>query len=485
MKIERLTLSRRSKCRLVSVVFLFYAATIIGQSTPTFNVITSFDGPNGGNPNGPLFQAIDGNFYGTTFLGGTTDNGTVFRVTSAGELSTLYSFCSQPQCTDGGKPSTGIVQATNGLFYGTTTIGGQAFGGIAFGMTSAGNLGSLYDFGVEQIPSTAALIQSHDGGDLFGLTASTAFKMSPKGTLTTIYNFSSDGLIPSGLMYAPDGNFYMTTHYGGTNDYGAIYKMTPDGQVSTLYSFCQINCTIDGQYPEGDMVLGTDGSLYGTTIEGGMNGAGTVFKITRAGIFITLHNFCSQTKCADGNQPSGLVRGTDGNFYGVTFYGGNRSIDFPFGAGTLYAMTSNGGLRTLYRFCSQKNCLDGAGPFAGLIQSTDGNFYGTTVYGGSNASGCPQTVDGPCGTAFRLSTGLGPFVKLTQDSGKVGQTGGILGQGFTGTTGVFINGTPASFIVVSDTFIEATVPGGASSGYVTVNTPSGTLTSNVVFRVKH
>lgn len=484
MKIERVTLSRRSDSRFVSVIFLFCAVTAIGQSTPTFNVITNFDGPNGGTPYGVLFQATDGNFYGTTFLGGTSNNGTVFKITSAGELSTLYSFCSQPKCIDGGKPSAGIVQATDGLFYGTTTIGGQMFGGTAFGMTSTGNLGALYDFGVEQDPSTAALVQSHSGGDLVGLTSSTAFKMSPKGTLTTLYNFSSDGEIPSGLMHAPDGNFYMTTYYGGTNDYGAIYKMTPEGQVSTLYSFCQINCTIDGQYPDGDMVLGTDGSLYGTTTQGGMNGAGTVFKITSGGILITLHNFCSQTKCADGSRPRGLIRGTDGNFYGVTFYGGNRSIDFPFGAGTLYAMTSIGGLKTLYRFCSQKKCPDGANPFAGLIQSTDGNFYGTTFDGGSNASGCPQTADGPCGTVFRLSTGLGPFVKLSQDSGKVGQTGGILGQGFTGTTSVFLNGTPASFTVVSDTFIKATVPAGATTGFVTVNTPSGTLTSNVPFRVR-
>jgi hypothetical protein len=100
------------------------------------------------------------------------------------------------------------------------------------------------------------------------------------------------------------------------------------------------------------------------------------------------------------------------------------------------------------------------------MQATDGSFYGTTQY-----------------TLFSLSTGLSPFVKLTQPMGKVGQSGGILGQGFTGTTGVFLNGTPASFTPLSDTYIQATVPAGATSGFVTVVTPTGTLTSNVVFHV--
>jgi uncharacterized repeat protein (TIGR03803 family) len=135
-------------------------------------------------------------------------------------------------------------------------------------------------------------------------------------------------------------------------------------------------------------------------------------------------------------------------------------------------------LTTIYNFCSQTNCTDGAYPAAALLQATDGNFYGTTSSGGTGG------LSGNQGTIFRFSTGLGPFVKLVRDSGKVGDTNGILGQGFIGTSGVFLNGTPASFTVVSDTFIEATVPAGATSGFVTVDTPSGTLTSNVAFRVR-
>lgn len=485
MKIERLTEGRQSGWRFASAVFLFCAASVMGLSAQTFDVMTSFDGPNGGNPYGALLQGTDGNFYGTTFFGGIGKYGTVFNITPAGQLSTLSSFCNQPQCADGGEPEAGLVQATNGLFYGTATMGGQTGDGTIFRMTSAGRLKPIYSFAADNFPSTAALVQA-PGGDLYGLTASQTFKITPNGTLTTLHTFSFALNFSSGLMQGPDGNFYINASSGGANGFGAIYKMTPSGQVSTLYSFCQTNC-IDGSgiYPDSPVVAGIDGNLYGTTTEGGTNDSGTVFKITLSGKLTTLYNFCSQTNCADGSYPQGLVLGSDGNFYGVTYYGGNNSSGFLTGTGTLYKITPDGQLTTLYSFCSQTICLDGSNPFAALMQSTNGNFYGTTVYGGNNALACPPgTFSGPCGTVFSFSTGLGPFVKLSQDSGKVGHTGGILGQGFTGTTGVFLNGTPASFTVVSDTFIEATVPAGASTGFVTVDTPSGTLTSNVVFRVR-
>jgi uncharacterized repeat protein (TIGR03803 family) len=215
--------------------------------------------------------------------------------------------------------------------------------------------------------------------------------------------------------------------------------------------------------------------LYGTAADGGTTtqcdfGCGTVFKITPAGKFTTLYNFCSQTNCVDGASPSeSLVLGTDGNFYGTTVAGGNSG-----GFGTIFKITPQGELTTLYDFCSQPNCADGSYPQAALIQATDGNFYGTATSGGGTSGS---------GSIFRFSMGLGPFVKLVREYGKVGQAEDIVGQGFIGTTGVFLNGTPASFTVVSDTFVRATVPTGAKTGFVTVVTPSGTLKSNVPFRV--
>ena len=135
----------------------------------------------------------------------------------------------------------------------------------------------------------------------------------------------------------------------------------------------------------------------------------------------------------------------------------------------MFRVTTGGALTTLHTFDGK----DGADPFSGLVQDTNGDLYGTTYDGGSHDEG----------TVFSLDMGLGQFVSFVNGAGRVGQTGGILGQGFTGATSVSLNGTPASFRVVSDTFIEATVPAGATTGYVTVTTPGGTLSSNVPFRV--
>ncbi len=209
---------------------------------------------------------------------------------------------------------------------------------------------------------------------------------------------------------------------------------------------------------------GTDGNFYGTTSEGGAYGNGTVFRITPAGNFTTLYNFCSQADCTDGSQPvAALVQGIDGNLYGTTHSGG------AYGWGSVFKITPAGTLTTLHSF----DVTDGAFTWSGLLQGTNGIFYGTT-YGGGSADG---------GTVFSLDMGLGPFVSFVQRFGKVGRQFQILGQGFTGTTSVSFNGTAAAFTVEHDTFLVGTVSAGATTGYVTVTTPSGTLTSNVPFNV--
>jgi uncharacterized repeat protein (TIGR03803 family) len=211
-------------------------------------------------------------------------------------------------------------------------------------------------------------------------------------------------------------------------------------------------------------VQGTNGNFYGVTGSGGTHEAGTVFEITPQGKLTTLYSFCAvQPNCADGAIPVGVTQATDGNIYGTT--GSNGANGF----GTVFDITAEGVLTTLYSF----DGFDGAFPGAGLLQRTNGSFYGTTTGGGTYTDG----------TLFSLDMGLGPFVAFVRGAAKVGQDFGILGQGFTGTTSVSLNGTPASFTVVSDTLIRATVPAGATTGYVIVNTPSGTLTSNVPFQV--
>jgi len=468
-------------------LFVAVAATAMTASAQTLTTLTAFNGGDGELPYAGLIQGADGEFYGTTRSGGANNYGTAFKITPGGTLTTLYSFCSEGQCADGGSPNA-LVLDDDGNLYGTTDGGGANTFGTVFRITPGGTLTTLYSFCPEHpcpdgaIPE-AGLIEAVNG-DLYGTTYEggandygTVFKITPGGTLKTVHSFNcNDGAYPkAALIQATDGNFYGTTSAtGGDCDDkagGTVFKITPTGTLTTLFIFQQ--CCADGSGPLAPLIQATDGSLYGTTSGGGANNAGTVYEITRDGTLATLYNFCEQNSCSDGEAPEGaLVQATDGNFYGTTAYGGSDT------AGTIFKMAPNGALTTLYSFCPENPCSDGLRPWAGPLQGTNGEFYGTTVFGGGNSS-----CNNGCGTVFSLDVGLGPFVTFVRAAGRVGQTGGILGQGFTGTTAVSLNGIPASFTVKSDTFIEATVPPGATTGYVTVTTPSGTLTSNVPFHV--
>jgi uncharacterized repeat protein (TIGR03803 family) len=315
-------------------VFVLCAATAIALPAQTLTSLFSFDGTDGAFPQAGLVQATNGDFYGTTVGGGANNScyqgggcGTVFKITLSGTLTTLYSFCPQSGCPDGTGPEAGLVQATNGDFYGTT-----AFGGV------------------------------------------------------NVQTFSSGA--------------------------GTVFKITSTGTLTTLYSFCTQSFCPDGAIPYAGLVQGTDGNLYGTTQLGGDDNAGTVFKITPSGTLTTLYSFCALAGCTDGYYPdAGLVQATDGNFYGTTEYGGSHSCDSAYGGcGTVFKITPSGTLTTLYSFCTQSGCTDGYTPSAVLFQATNGDLYGTIVYGGANDTCTPQLPPG-CGTIFRLSVGLGPFVE--------------------------------------------------------------------------
>ncbi len=404
----------------------------------------------GSTPLANLVLATDGNFYGTTGDGGANNLGEVFKVSPQGKITTLYSFCAQANCPDGASPFGGLVEGRDGNLYGTTSAGGDV-----------------------------TCKDSNPGG------CGTAFRVTPHGALTTLHAFTGpEGAVPyAGMILASDGNsFYGTTLWGGTSSFcqasfgcGTVFKMTPSGQLATIYNFCsQPNCT-DGQYIYAPLMEGADGNFYGATNAGGQSafglpeGCGTLFQLTSSGSLTTLYTFNSTT---DGARPNAVVQGTDGNFYGTTSLG-------DAGNGTIFVMTPSGGLQYQHGFVGG----DGANPAGGLLQATNGIFYGTTIAGGSYKSDCNTGGYEGCGTVFTLNMGLRPFVSLVRNPAKVGQTFGILGQGFTGTTSVSLNGTSAAFAVVSDTLMRATVPPGATTGYVTVTTPSGTLTSNVPFHV--
>ena len=459
----------------VAVLALFCFATANSLPAQTLTTLHMFAGypSDGGVPDAGVVQATNGNFYGTTYEGGSSSNcsggcGTVFEITSAGTLTTLHSF----DWYHGASPTAGVVQASDGNFYGTTYGGGaNQYYGTVFKITPSGTLTSLYSFCgqancADGALPYAGLVQGTDG-NFYGTTleggantgcslgagsCGTVFRITPGGTLTTLHSFCAqagcaDGGNPyAGLVQASDGNFYGTTFERGANGYGTVFKITPSGTLTTLYSFgSQQN---DGAMPFASLVQASDGDFYGTTSEaGGPHQAGTVFKITPAGVLTTLYSFCAQTNCADGTDPvAPLVQARDGAFYGTTLHGGAYCVPNS-GCGTVFRITANGILSTLYSF---DNGSDGGKPFAGLVQASDGNFYGAATYGANPA--CTAGLGG-CGTVFRL-TGPPPsttsvtsspnpstFGELVTITATVGPSGPPQP---TGTVGFTSNGTAIS-----------------------------------------
>jgi uncharacterized repeat protein (TIGR03803 family) len=483
------------------VLPIFMCALIIGVSTPssrahaqTLTTLYSFycgsdNCTDGFYPLTSLVQGIDGELYGTTEMGGAHLSGTVFKITPSGRLTTLYAFCAQAKCVDGSGPFGGVVLGANGHLYGTTASGGayvDAYGGgTVYEITPSGTLTLLHSF-CSPTPTNgctdgwlpyAAVVQATNG-DLYGTTeyggafgAGTVFKITTTGTAETLHSFCAqsecaDGDTPqSPLMQATNGNLYGTTHFGGTYGGGVVFEVTPSGSLKTLDSFCAESGCADKQ-PAAGLVQASNGELYGTT--SGYGAGGTVYRMTPSGTLTTLYSFCVQQGCTNGEYPdAGLIQANDGNLYGTTSSGG------AYGYGTIFKITPSGTLSTLYSFCAQSGCSDGEAPEGLLVQATNGDLYGATYSGGAYRAG----------TIFRLSLGLGPFVETLPAAGEMGATITILGTDLMGATSVTFNGTAATFTVASPTAIRATVPMGATTGTVAVTTPSGTLLSNVAFRV--
>jgi len=273
---------------------------------------------------------------------------------------------------------------------------------------------------------------------LFLLCATMAIT-SRAQTFTSLasFNESTTGVnpVPVALVQGLDGNFYGTASGGGINSTsggGTVFKITPSGTLTTLYNFCsQTNCA-DGSDPIAGLVQTVDGNLYGTTAGGGANERGTVFKITPSGTLTTIYSFCAQTNCADGSIPfAGLVQGADGNFYGTTEVGGrgsSPSCGNGAGCGTVFKLTPGGTLTTLYSFCIQPSCTDGSLPLAGLVQATDGSLYGTTSQGGAYANGEVFKVirSGTLTTLQSFDYNSNPYAGLVQarDGSLYGTTNG-------------------------------------------------------------
>lgn len=361
----------------------------------------------------------DGNIYGGDWNGGT-GCGQLFQITPAGVENVIHTFSN----TDGCFPNSAMVQAPNGTFYGTTA-------------------------------------NSSNGG--YGVV----YSITPSGTFNVVRAFSgSNGTVPTGVAFGSDGNLYGGTHQGGTNNAGVLYRLTPAGAYTVLYNLCSLTNCGDGSDVAIPLTPASDGNLYGFAFRGGPNNHGAIFKLTIGGKFTVINSVPTVSTA----PATGMVQGTDGKLYSVHAQGSAGDN------GAIFSLTTTGTATVLYQFCQQTNCADGQNPVS-LVQDTDGKFYGLTTRGGGTQCG------GGCGVFFSLDVGLKSFLTLSSTSGKVGSQVGILGNGFTSSSVVKFNGVTAAYTLGDVGFITATVPAGASSGYVTVTTGSTTLTSSAKYVV--
>ncbi|HEX4052367.1 MAG TPA: choice-of-anchor tandem repeat GloVer-containing protein [Steroidobacteraceae bacterium] len=346
---------------------------------PNFTLLYSFAGgtADGVNPYHSLIQASDGNFYGTTETGGAHNGGIIFEVSPSGSESLFYSFAAAAY--------SGLMQASDGNFYGTTASGGTSGRGTVFEITPSGTESVLFSFPAGSSDPYTGVIEGRDG-NFYGTTGAggasdegIVFELTPSGTQTILHTFpktGSDGQEPyAGLVEGSDGNFYGTTYFGGSDGFGTVFKVTPGGAETVLYSFAG---GTDAANPYSGLIQASDGNFYGTTYNGGAHGLGTVYEITAGGTETVLYSFAGGT--SDGANPqAGVVQGSDGNFYGSTYLGG------PDGVGTVFELTPSGMEFILHSFAG--GTADGANPSPNLVQASDGTLYGSTFAGGVSGHG--------------------------------------------------------------------------------------------------
>ena len=472
-----------------------------------------------GNLPADILQATDGNFYGTTVSGGTHGEGTVFKITPSGNLTALYSFCAKTGCTDGDGPEGSLIQATDGNFYGTTFQGGQLgdpFGGTdgsVFKITPSGELTVLHRFDwTDGAHPLAGLVQGTDG-NFYGTTQSggaygsscagfggcgTVFKITPSGAFTSLHRFDlTDGAYTDArLVQGTDGNFYGTTFNGGNPNpvcntqqdltrCGTVFRITPNGTLTTLHSF---NGT-DGYAPGAELVQATDGNFYGTTSHGGAYGNGTIFKITPVGALTTLHSFNG----TDGSSPwAELVQATNGTLYGTTLGGG------IYGRGTIFSLCVGLGwfvetLPTTGTVGATIQILgtDFTGATAVTFNGTPAPFtiisrtqIQATVPTGSTTGSVKVTIPSGTPTSNKRFRVLPQMTSFSPTSGPAGTVVTITGVSLAQTTRIGIGGVSASFTVVDDTTVTATVPTGATTGKkVVITARGGNVASATTFTV--
>ena len=359
----------------------------VACTTGPEKVVYAFSGGTDGRyPDSGLTTGGDGNFYGTTTYGGANDLGTVFKITSEGVHTVLYSFTGGPG--DGQNPASGLELGNDGAFYATTTAGGAFGSGTFYEITLDGKETMLYSFGGNgsgATPQGLTLVSRRQFLRNHYLwrrqQSGTVYRITPTGAQTVLYSFANrlDGQSPAaGLAGVMVTVICMELPSMAERIiWGTIFRIAPDGAgYAHLYSFA--GGPTDGQYPGVKLRHVSDGTLWGSTGGGGANGLGTMFRYDpSSGAISIMHSFAGAPD--DGSQPSCRLRvGNDGNLYGATFYGGS------FDLGTLFQITPTVLLTTIYSFAGG---TDGQNPNSSLLVTSDGEFYGTTITGGLTNSG--------------------------------------------------------------------------------------------------
>ena len=451
---------------LLALLLLFVNAALC----QTVTALYSFGSQNGSAlpQDVALAQGRDGELYGTS-EGGVISYGSIFKVSTSRVFTELFDFNNSNFSQEGCCPGQGLTLASDGNFYGVADGAGTGQVGVFFSITPNGTLTAIHDFtgGSDGATPFARPTEASDG-NLYGTTegdgtGSTVYVYTPSsGAFSTIYQFS--GLVSTApFIQGTDGSLYGTTSNGGWAHCGSVFKMSTAGVLLQSAPFL---CAAGGAGPNaGPLLQASDGNFYGVTESGGLRNGGTIFKMTPDFQISILYTFMGKSAgTKDGFTPTaGLIQATDGNLYGTTAEGGSN------GMGTLFQISTSGTYKLLYNF----NGAAGKAPQGTLMQHTNGMLYGTAQQGGASK----------LGAVYQVNLGLGPFIAFVNRIGKIGQTVQILGQGLTGTTSITFNGVPATFSVISPTYLVATVPGGASTGPVVVTTPTATLTSNHNFQI--
>lgn len=392
---------------------------VIFRMSPDGSIFTQLkslgNGPNDGlRPFGALLEGADGALYGTTEAGGQSNLGTVFKIGKDGSgFTVLKSFSGG---SDGANPEAALVQGSDGLLYGSASGGGTNDNGVVFRMAKDGSgFATLVQFsGTNGANPESELIEASDGM-LYGTTIATStnnipgtvFRLQKDGTgfsvlarFLNVGQVQTNGAMPQArLVEGTNGMLYGTTSSGGTKGMGTIYQLNKDGTgFEMLYHF-GTNST-DARSPLGDLRLGSDGMLYGTTFDGGTNGYGTVFTIAQDGTgFAILSSLVSPQGPA-----AGLIEGTNGILYGTSQFGG------VFGDGTVFALPKDGSSFAILKSFSASG-EDGVSPYASPVAAATNELFGTTRLGGSLAAGSVYRVrfDGPgLATVSSLATTSGP-----------------------------------------------------------------------------